>query len=191
MGGRDRRDQQLIRALNHPLRVEILRVLSEQVASPNIVSKVLRKPLGDVSYHMKVLLDCDCVEEVRQGQVRGATEHFYRAKPSSSLGSLNWQKIPPAVKRDLSSMSLDSFVVRVVSAVERGAFEEDNRSLFSWHPIAVDARGRQELHEFLEEVVAGFKVIADKSRRRLGEEDGFPLLVAVAAIEAQTEPEAD
>lgn len=191
MGGRDRQDQQLIRALNHPLRVEMLRVLSEQVASPNMITKLLRRPLGHVSYHMRVLLECGCIEEVRKGQVRGATEHFYRAKPDSCLGSLYWQEIPAALKRELSSMSLDDFALRVVSAVERGAFEEHNQSIFSWHPIAVDSQGRQELHEFLEEVVDGFKVIADKSKRRLGEEDGFPLLVAVAAIEAQTEPETD
>ncbi len=190
MGGRDESNQQLLRALKHPLRVEMLRVLGEQVASPNMMAKMLRVPLGTVSYHATVLLECDCIEEVRQEPRGGAVEHFYRAKPNSSLGSLKWQQVPIELKRNLAAMSLDSFTDRVVSAVKKGAFEKGNQSSFSWHPITVDARGRQEVRELLDEVVAGLEVVADRSRRRLGEEDGTCLLVAVAAIEAGEGPEA-
>jgi DNA-binding transcriptional ArsR family regulator len=182
-------NQQLVRALNHPLRVAMLRLLSEQVASPNMMSKILHEPLGNVSYHAKVLLECDCIEEVRQRPRRGATEHFYRAKPSSSPGSLSWQRVPAALKQDLAAMSLDSFTARVVSALKKGAFQKTNESTFSWQSITVDEQGRHEVRELLQEVVAGFKVVADKSRRRLGEEDGISLVVAVAAIEAGIEPE--
>jgi DNA-binding transcriptional ArsR family regulator len=190
LGGRDESNQQLLRALNHPLRVEILRILGEQVASPKMMAKMLRVPLGTVSYHAKVLLACDCIEEVRQASRRGATEHFYRAKPNSSVGSLKWQQVPAKLKKDLAALSLDSFTDRVVSALEKGAFKKSNQSIFSWHPITVDAQGRQELHDLLDEVVAGIEVVANKSRRRLGEADGTSLLVAVAAIEAAEEPDA-
>src|SRR6187200_3733403 len=94
LGGRDESNQQLLRALKHPLRVEMLRILGEQGASPNMMAKMLRVPLGTVSYHAKVLLEFDCIEEVRQEPRGGATEHFYRAKLHSSLGSLKWQQVP-------------------------------------------------------------------------------------------------
>src|SRR4051794_31727936 len=103
LGERDESNQQLLRALNHPLRVEMLRVLGEQVAGPNMMAKMLRVPLGTVSYHAKVLLKCNCIEEVRQASRRGATEHFYRAKPNSSLGSLRWQQVPAELKKNLAA----------------------------------------------------------------------------------------
>jgi DNA-binding transcriptional ArsR family regulator len=190
MGGRDESNQQLFHALKHPLRVEMLRVLGEQVASPNMMAKMLREPLGTVSYHAKVLLKCGCVEEVKQAPRRGATEHFYRAKPRSSLGSLNWQQVPSELKKDLAAMSLDSFTDRVVSALKKGAFKKGNQSIFSWHPITVDERGRQEVREILDDFVAGLEVVADRSRRRLEVEEGTSLLVAVAAIETGDGPEA-
>jgi DNA-binding transcriptional ArsR family regulator len=189
--GRDDQNQLLLRALSHPLRVKMLRVLSEQVASPSMMSKMLREPLGSVAYHATVLLEYDCIEEVRQRPRRGATEHFYRAKPNSSLGSLNWQQIPAALKGDLAGVSLDSFTDHVLAAVEKGAFKQSNESFFSWHPLTVDARGQQELRDLLQEVAASFEVVADRSRRRLGKEDGTSLLVAVAAIEASREAAED
>ncbi len=48
-------DQRLIKALAHPLRVEILAILNERVASPNELAKGLGEGLSQVSYHVKVL----------------------------------------------------------------------------------------------------------------------------------------
>ncbi len=47
-------DQRLIKALAHPLRVEILAILNERVASPNELAKGLGEGLSQVSYHVKV-----------------------------------------------------------------------------------------------------------------------------------------
>lgn len=71
----------LARALNHDLRVRILDLMARDVEpiSPNLVSMALREPLGNVSYHMKVLLkDCGAIELVRTEPRRGAVEHFYQ-----------------------------------------------------------------------------------------------------------------
>ena len=73
------RQVQLIRALDHELRRAILRTLndSKEPMSPNGISKVLRRNLSNVSYHMSVLRQLGAVAEVAQGPVRGALEHFY------------------------------------------------------------------------------------------------------------------
>jgi DNA-binding transcriptional ArsR family regulator len=55
-------DQRLVRALAHPLRVEIFRILERGPKSPKRISDEVDEPLGIVSYHMKVLLDYDFVE---------------------------------------------------------------------------------------------------------------------------------
>jgi DNA-binding transcriptional ArsR family regulator len=78
--GKKSEDQALlIRALNHRLRREILRLLedSEKPVSPVKMAKKLGKHLTNVSYHVGVLHRLGVVQEVTQEQVRGALEHFY------------------------------------------------------------------------------------------------------------------
>jgi DNA-binding transcriptional ArsR family regulator len=78
-------DQRLVRALAHPLRVRILEILSHRVASPNVLSKELGVDLRDVAYHTRTLNRCGCLQLVDTARRRGATEHFYKAAPRTTL----------------------------------------------------------------------------------------------------------
>jgi DNA-binding transcriptional ArsR family regulator len=73
-------DRRLIKALGHPVRVRALEILNERVASPSELAKELAEPLGNVAYHVKILEENDAIELVRTAPVRGALEHFYRAR---------------------------------------------------------------------------------------------------------------
>ncbi|MFL5833893.1 MAG: hypothetical protein ACJ76B_07925 [Solirubrobacterales bacterium] len=143
---------------------------------------MFRKPLGTVSYHADVMLQYECIEEVRREPRGGAEEHFYRVKPRASLGARSWQHVPAALKDDFVSMSLESFRSRVIQALSNGAFEDGRDSTFSWQPIMVDEPGWKEIQEIREEVEARFQSVADRSRRRLGPHDGIPLIVGIAAV---------
>jgi len=78
-------DQRLVRALSHPLRVQILEILSERVASPNDLSEELGVELTHVAYHTRTLDRCGCLELVDTAQRRGATEHYYRTAARTGL----------------------------------------------------------------------------------------------------------
>jgi DNA-binding transcriptional ArsR family regulator len=70
----------LLTALRHPLRRQILRLMAEQgTASPRDLASSLAKPLSNVSYHVRVLADCGVLELVSTRQVRGSMQHFYRS----------------------------------------------------------------------------------------------------------------
>ena len=84
-------DQQMVRALAHPLRVEILRQLEEGPSGPKRLADRIGEKLGNVSYHMKVLLECDCIELVETIPQRGAVEHIYKLKPNGAMGSQTWK----------------------------------------------------------------------------------------------------
>lgn len=72
-------DNNLLAALRHPLRRQILRLMaSEETISPRQLSTLLELPLSNVSYHVRVLVDCDAVSLDRMVPVRGSTQHFYR-----------------------------------------------------------------------------------------------------------------
>lgn len=76
-------DQRLVKAVAHPLRVEILEAFVRHgELSPTQIAKELDQKLGNVSYHVKVLRDCEVIELARTRQRRSALEHFFRAAPA-------------------------------------------------------------------------------------------------------------
>jgi DNA-binding transcriptional ArsR family regulator len=80
--------EQLARATAHPLRVSILEILGidgGRVLSPSDLSRELQIPLSNTNYHVTELAKSGLIELVRERQVRGATEHFYRL-PGSAPG---------------------------------------------------------------------------------------------------------
>lgn len=73
--------EELARATAHPLRVSILEILGidgGRVLSPSDLSRELQIPLSNTNYHVTELAKAELIELVRERQVRGATEHFYR-----------------------------------------------------------------------------------------------------------------
>jgi len=62
-------DQRLIKALGHPLRQRLLHELNQRTASPNELAQVLDEPLGNVSYHVKILAECEAIELVATNPV--------------------------------------------------------------------------------------------------------------------------
>ncbi len=71
----------LFTALAHPLRRRILReaIADEGELSPRELASSLDQPLSRLSYHVRVLAQCGALELTRTQQIRGSTQHFYRA----------------------------------------------------------------------------------------------------------------
>ena len=47
--------------------------------SPRELAAGLDEPLSALSYHVRVLAECEAIELVGTRQIRGSTQHFYRA----------------------------------------------------------------------------------------------------------------
>ena len=77
-GGDQTDDNELLIALRHPLRRQILRtIVKRDRISPRQISDELREPLSNVSYHVRVLADCRVITLVDTAPVRGSMQHFY------------------------------------------------------------------------------------------------------------------
>jgi DNA-binding transcriptional ArsR family regulator len=72
-------DVEMAKALSHPTRAHILRVLEDGSASPVQIARESGQPVSNVSYHVRVLQKAGCVRLLRTEQRRGALEHFYEA----------------------------------------------------------------------------------------------------------------
>jgi DNA-binding transcriptional ArsR family regulator len=78
--------ERLARATAHPLRISVLEILGldgGRTLSPSDLCQELQIPLSNTNYHVTELAKAGLIELVRQRQVRGATEHFYRLPDQS------------------------------------------------------------------------------------------------------------
>lgn len=76
--GKEHDDSPLMFALGNPLRRRILRTMSAvERISPRELADELGEPLGNVSYHVLVLLGKGAVRLVGNRRRRGAMQHFY------------------------------------------------------------------------------------------------------------------
>lgn len=91
--------ERLARATAHPLRVSILEILGidgGRVLSPSDLSRELQIPLSNTNYHVTELAKSGLIELVRERQVRGATEHFYRLPETAEAGDESEDREEPA-----------------------------------------------------------------------------------------------
>jgi DNA-binding transcriptional ArsR family regulator len=144
-------DQRLVRALAHPLRIQILDILSERVASPNTLSMELETGLSHVAYHTRTLDKCGCLELVDTAQRRGATEHFYKASPGAFIGNREWRTVPSSVRGAISAATLQTFLDKAIAALEAGTLDGRDDTIFRWMPLQLDPEGWKDVVAILEE----------------------------------------
>src|SRR5262245_33576712 len=125
MARTDSPDAKVARVLSHPLRPQILQILTRRgEASPNEIAAELDVPLGTLSYHTRLLRDAGWIELVREVPRRGAVEHFYRAVERPFLDDTQWGDLPLGLRRRLASMTIGEVLRSASAAAGGGGFDE-------------------------------------------------------------------
>lgn len=179
-------DQRLVRSLAHPLRIQILELLTDHVASPNGLASRLDVALGDVAYHTRALDRYGALELVDTAQRRGATEHFYKANPGAFVGSPSWRQVPRAVRGGVSAATLQTFLDKAIAALEAGTLDGRDDTVFRWMPLHLDEEGFREVVAILEEATKQMLAAHVKAQDRLSEncsEETVSTVVGMAAFE--------
>jgi DNA-binding transcriptional ArsR family regulator len=176
-------DQDLVRALSHPVRVRILEALQGRTASPTELARRFGQSLGVVSYHAGALVEVDCIEQVHTRPRRGTVEHFYTARPRSFIGHQDWRRAPRSVRGGVTDEALRTFVARVGAAIDADTIDSREDTTLNWMPVTVDEQGWREVAEILDRALRELMEVAAASRGRLGAEDGIPVVTGLAAFE--------
>lgn len=178
-------DQKLVKALAHPLRVEILTILNERMASPNELSKELDEGLSQVSYHVKVLKDFDTIEMVKTEPRRGAVEHYYRATARAFFTDSEWKTLPESVKPGVSAAAVRMIIEDVLNALKGGTFDARDDRHVSWTPGVVDQQGWEESVDLVTETLEQIIKIHAASSKRLAKsgEEGIPATTVLMNFE--------
>jgi DNA-binding transcriptional ArsR family regulator len=164
--------QQLAKALAHPLRMRILSALHDGISSPNQLSQQLGEPLGNVSYHVKTLLEYDCIELVKTEPRRGAVEHFYRATERAFLSDEDWAKIPESARKGITGVILETIGEDATRAMVEGTITQRTDSHISRSPLVLDEQGWTDLNKILNELLDQANEIQSESAARLTKSKG-------------------
>lgn len=181
--------QQLAKALAHPLRVRILTSLHKGISSPNQLSQELGEPLGNVSYHVKTLLEYDCVELVKTEPRRGAVEHFYRATERAFFSDSDWAKIPASARKGITGVVLESIGTDATEALIAGTIDARTDSHVSHTPLVIDEQGWQEINAMLAETLNRAIEIQEEAASRLADGKAESLSTKLAILHFES-PEA-
>jgi DNA-binding transcriptional ArsR family regulator len=179
-------DPRLVKAMGHPVRNDALSILNERVASPNEISKELGESVGHVSYHIKVLKECECIELVDTAPRRGAMEHYYRATSRAFLTDDEWARLPESIRPGMSASLLQTVMTDASEALKSGSLDRREDRHLSWTPMIVDEKGWEDITKGLEGLLESVLQVQAESAERLAtaDEEGVPVTVAMLSFEA-------
>lgn len=171
----------MAKALAHPLRVRILGLLDDRVASPNEIANEIGASLGVVSYHVRTLVQLGFLELVGKRQRRGATEHYYRAISRPVVTSEAWEKMPSVVKKAMVGATLGHVSDLVNLAAHSGGFEHADSHL-TRSALVLDHEGFKEVATRLDELLSDLDRIRSEAQKRLANGNAGPEIRATAVF---------
>lgn len=182
-------DQRIGKGMASSLRIQIQTILNERVASASELADELGESLESVSYHVRMLNKSGCIEKVAERPVRGAIQHFYRAKSRAFLDDSEWPVVPDTIKEGLRATLLQNMMDDAIEAIDWGTYDTREDSHMSWTPMIVDEQGCGELTGILARALDEVLEVQKRSIERLSAKDasGISYTVSILAYPAANE----
>lgn len=177
--------EQLVKALNHPVRVKALTILTDRVASPTEISNEIGVPLSHVSYHVRVLDELGLIEIVGEEPVRGAVKHFYKAVERPILDTAEWERLSPHVRTAVSAYALETILKDAAKSLSAGVFDSREERHLTRTPLLLDEQGWRKVNAILLEA---WEAVVDEhaastARMNDSDEEAIQAIAAIACFE--------
>jgi DNA-binding transcriptional ArsR family regulator len=169
-------DPRLAKALAHPLRLEILRVLGDRTASPSEIAADIGAPLTNVSYHVRKLRSLGLIKLVRKTPKRGVIEHYYSAKPRRTVSDEAWAGTPAIVKEAMISPMIERCATTMLEAAGSGGFDRHNAH-FTDNLWKLDEKAWNEASKILHDAHYALAKIEQEAGERLASGSDAPIPV--------------
>ncbi|MGH2712444.1 MAG: helix-turn-helix domain-containing protein [Thermoleophilaceae bacterium] len=166
------------------MRLRILSILEQRVASPKELAHEIGAPLTHVSYHVRQLAQLGVIELERTTPRRGAVEHHYRLEARPRITEQAWRDAPEIAKQALVGATLGHVSAAVNAAAAEAGFSREGAQLDRM-PLELDDEGWREASEAIEGLVAELERIqADAHGRRKGPHfEGSPATAVLLLFE--------
>ena len=161
--------------------MRILGLLEDQVASPSELAQKLHAPLGNVSYHVRILASLNLIRLVSETPRRGSVEHHYTAVAMPVISDEAWSNVPDIVKNAMVAAALEQAGATISAAATAGGFNRPEAHLSrvqllldseGWHAMADETRRWMERVDEIDHGIATEKQRLARAHRALREECG-------------------
>ncbi len=185
-------ERRVAHAVIHPIRLDVLSILFERMASPKELAEMLQQPLATVSFHVGELKIDEAIELVKTEPRRGAVEHFYRAKSRPEISDEELKALPEATRRKLAAVILQAIVAEGLASLRHGRMDTDDDLNLIWMPMRLDAAGQREVSDLQAEMFERLDAIKADSEERQPIEgiEGPPVRIAAVMWFERGRPDA-
>jgi DNA-binding transcriptional ArsR family regulator len=180
-------DPRLAKALGHPIRIEILSLLTVEPSSAARIQRQLENvSLNLVSHHIKVLKDLGCIELVETVSRRGAKERIFRAVEPFVVSAEEWDALAPKLRVPITTTILGAISNDLARSLGSGKFDELSNRHLSRTALRLDQKGWLEVVDLLVGTLGRVREIGDKSAKRVEASDEAPISATVAIMQFPT-----
>jgi DNA-binding transcriptional ArsR family regulator len=175
----------LVKALNHPVRVKALTILTERTASPKEISEQIEAPLSNVSYHVRVLDELGLIEIREEESVRGSVAHFYKAVERPLIDNPDWEKLDSNVRSAFSGYVIETLMGDAAGSLAAGVFDRRDDRHLSRTPVLLDLRAWRKVSAIQAKALDQILKEQAAAAARLGAsgEEGIAAIVGMVLFE--------
>ena len=123
-----------MKAIGHPLRTTILRLLHERAATVTELAVALDRPKSTVAHHVKVLAEAGLLQVVRTRRVRAIEERFYGRTARMFYVAVERSPAGEELPRDFNDFEV---------AAQESAAGVRGREVVGLHPARAHLGGRR------------------------------------------------
>ena len=182
-------DANLVKALSHPLRWQILSMLNQGTSTSAGIARRLGVRTENVSYHVRVLCELGIIELIGTTPVRGALEHHYRATHRAELSDADSKTMPTEVRRDMMHAVLRATIDDLIRIGASDQPYQRSDAHFSQVPLRLDEEGYQEIADLLSATLDRVLEIQAESLARMAGDETDEVRTEVAIIHFPYVPE--
>lgn len=164
-----------LRALEHPMRLGIWRVLIERTATIGELHSALglpRKDIPNVRYHTNYLVKLGMAEEVDRRNNKGHSEPVYKAMEKAFVKTKEWDRFReenPEMADHILGEAGQMHVDHLVSSLKSGALGNDAQWHVSCTPLVLDRKGLEDGAQLYDEFVERLSELQREAAERRDE----------------------
>jgi DNA-binding MarR family transcriptional regulator len=172
----------LLSALVHPIRAQVLALLSERNASAAEIAEATGEPIGKVRYHLRSLAKSGLIGWQEAEDRRGVREYYWGPSSRQILEDEQHSVMSPEEIRLVSLYSLRLMFGDATTGLREGAFVRRNDHCLMRFRPQVDEAGWKELVKVYRSAIAGIERVSERASKRLARSGEIPIPVSASLL---------
>jgi DNA-binding transcriptional ArsR family regulator len=172
----------LLKALEHPVRAQVLAALGDRTASAADIAELTDLPIAKVRYHLRALAKLGLITSKEAEDRRGVREYYWAIDTAQLVDDEQQAQLAPEQHRQISL-----YVLRLIFGDATAAVRDDtlvrrpDHFLVRFRPM-VDERGWRELVKVYRTAFNGIAEVSQQAAKRLEKSGLDPIPVNASLL---------